>query len=74
MSVIAISKQYKKRPSEIIGVTNDYEAFCFDESCTYILSEMSKEDAREPRFIDDEDKNKQNNNDVVEWLNANNKN
>ncbi|MGY0372473.1 hypothetical protein [Clostridium sp. JNZ J1-5] len=74
MSVIAISKQYKKRPSEIIGITNDYEAYCFDEACTYILSEMSKEDAREPRFVDNEQVNKQNNSDVVKWLNANNKN
>lgn len=69
-----MAKQYKQRPSEIIGITNNYEAFCFDEACTYILSEISKEDAREPRFVDNEQVNKQNNNDVVEWLNANNKN
>ncbi|WP_096635816.1 hypothetical protein [Clostridium cochlearium] len=73
MTVLTISKQYKQRPSEIIGLTNDYEAFCFDEACVYIMNEMSKENAREPKFIDDKDKNKTNNNDVIEWLNTNNR-
>lgn len=67
-----MGKQYKIRPSKVIGLTNDYEAFCFDEACTYILSEMSKEDGREPKF-DDKNKNKTNNNDVIEWLNTNSK-
>jgi len=71
MSIIAISKQYKQRPSEIIGLINDYEAFCFDEACVYIIGEMSKEDAKEPKFIDDESRNKTNNNDVIEWIKAN---
>lgn len=75
MSVIVMAKQFSKRPSEIIDLDSyTYEAFCFDEACTYILSEMSKEDAKEPKFIDDEQTNKTNNNDVIEWLNANNKN
>ncbi|WP_207755220.1 hypothetical protein [Clostridium pascui] len=73
MSVIAISKQYKKRPSEIIGIINDYEAFCFDEACIYILEQISKEGSKEPKFMDDEQRNKTNNNDVIEWLQGNNK-
>ncbi len=72
MSILAISKQYRKLPSEIIGLKNDYESFCFNEACTYIMAEMSKEDGR-PKFIDDESRNKTNNNDVIEWLNTNNK-
>ncbi|WP_111921125.1 hypothetical protein [Clostridium cochlearium] len=73
MTVLTISKQYKQRPSEIIGLTNDYEAFCFDEACIYIMNKMQEEDSPKPRFIDDEQVNKQNNNDVIEWLNTNNK-
>ncbi|WP_315114554.1 hypothetical protein [uncultured Clostridium sp.] len=69
-----MGKQYKIRPSEVIGLTNDYEAFCFDEACTYILNEMLKENAREPKFMDNEKINKTNNSDVIEWLNTNNKN
>lgn len=72
MSVLTISKQYKQRPSEIIGLTNDYEAFCFDEACVYIISKLQEEGSPKPRFIDGET-NKTNNNDVIEWLNANNK-
>ncbi|SQB33654.1 Uncharacterised protein [Clostridium cochlearium] len=71
--MLTISKQYKQRPSKIIGLTNDYEAFCFDEACVYIMNEMQEEDSPKPRFIDDEQVNKQNNNDVIEWLNTNNK-
>ncbi|WP_170063719.1 hypothetical protein [Clostridium liquoris] len=67
-----MSQQYRVRPSEIIGLVNDYEAFCFDEACAYIMSKMQEEDSPKPRFIDDENKNKQNNNDVIEWLKVNN--
>ena len=70
MSVLAISKQYKERPASIIGITNDYEAFCFDECCTYILSELNKENAKEPRFEDDNERNNTNNKDVIDWLNT----
>lgn len=66
-----MAKTYKVRPSQIIKLENDYDAFCFDEACDYVLSEISKEDAKEPKFIDDEQTNKTNNNDVIEWLNAN---
>ncbi|WPC42964.1 hypothetical protein [Clostridium sp. JS66] len=69
-----MAKQFNKCPSEIIGLTNDYEAFCFDEACTYIIGEMSKEDAKQPKFEDDEQIHKTNNDDLIEWLNANNKN
>lgn len=73
MSILAISKQYKQRPSEIIGINNDYEAFCFDECCTYILNELSKENHKEPRFDDDYNEKNTNNSDVIGWFNENNK-
>lgn len=74
MSIITMSQLYKEKPSSIIGLNNGtYEAFCFDEACMYIMNKIQEEDNPKPRFIDDEDRNKQNNNDVIEWLNTNNK-
>lgn len=73
MSILLISKQYKQRPSDIIGITNDYEAFCFDECCAYILSELSKENHKEPKFDDGDNKNNTDNSEVIAWLNSNNK-
>lgn len=70
MSILAISKQYKQRPSEIIGITNDYEAFCFDECCTYILNELSKENPKEPIFEDNYKKKNINNDEIINWLKA----
>ncbi|MBU3208520.1 hypothetical protein KPL28_02585 [Clostridium algidicarnis] len=67
-----MAKQYKQRPSEIIGLEGTYEAFCFDEACMYITSKLQDEDSPKPRFSDDKKTNKANNNDVIEWLNANN--
>lgn len=71
--MIAISQQSHQRPSSIIGLDDDYEAFCLDEACTYIVNKLQDENAPKPRFIDDEQTNKTNNNDVIEWLNTNNK-
>ncbi|WP_142415404.1 hypothetical protein [Hathewaya massiliensis] len=71
MSILAISTQYKQRPSEIMGLTNDYEAFCFDETCIYIINEISKEDAKEPRWIEESKeshKDKSQNSNTIEWM------
>lgn len=40
------------RPSEFIGIKNDaYAAFCFDECCAYIISELK--DGKKPIFTVD---------------------
>lgn len=73
LNVLAISQQFKEKPSKIIGLENGtYEAFCFDEACIYIINELSKENGREPKFEEDKETNKTNNSDVIEWLKANN--
>lgn len=64
-----MAKHYKMRPSQIINLNSEYEAFCFDEACSYILNELNKEDHREPSF--DEEKPK-NNDDLIEFLKSNN--
>ncbi|MCL2874252.1 MAG: hypothetical protein FWE29_04890 [Defluviitaleaceae bacterium] len=38
---MAISQRYRVLPSEIIGISGCYEAFCFNEACLYIINELS---------------------------------
>jgi len=33
-------ERYHKIPSQILGITNNYDAFCFDEAIAYIQSYM----------------------------------
>lgn len=70
--MLAMVKEYRQKPSEIIGLSDSYEAFCFDEACLYIIQELSKEDPKTPRFVDDL-KVQHNNSDIMEWLNSNNR-
>lgn len=40
MSVLVMSRRFSKPPSEIIGVDDPYDAFCFDEACAYIMYKL----------------------------------
>ena len=42
LEVIDIARLYGIRPSNLVGVEDAYEAFCFDEACTYILARLEK--------------------------------
>ena len=42
LNVIALSKEYKCRPSELMDITDAYTAYCFDEACTYIKAMIDK--------------------------------
>ena len=45
--MIRMAELYQKRPSEILGLTDEYTASCFDEACAYIaLMEKSGEAPR----------------------------
>lgn len=68
MSVLTIARHYKLRPSQIINIDNDYEAFCFDEACAFIINEINSE--KEPRFENEEKTN--NNDDIIKFFNENN--
>jgi len=70
MSVLTMAKNYKIRPSQIINLNSEYEAFCFDEACSYILNELNKEDAKEPRF---DDETQHGNDDLIEYFKSNNR-
>lgn len=43
-----MSKVYNVRPSNIIGLVDDYTSYCFDEALAYIISKLEK--GEEPRF------------------------
>ena len=41
--------EYHKRPSEILGIQDEYTAFCFDEACIFIKAQLM--DKKKPRWI-----------------------
>lgn len=41
---IIIAREYRKRPSEILGITNAYAAYCFDEVAVYLTREATEQD------------------------------
>lgn len=48
MGVIAVSKQYNTRPSTLLGVEDEYTAYCLDEAATVIARRL--EDGEKPMF------------------------
>ena len=61
LNIIAMSEQYKTRPSELLGLCDSYTAFCFDEACYFIrtkLQDLKKEQIDKLNFIENEKKNK----------------
>ena len=36
------------RPSDLMGIEDSYTAFCFDEACAFIVSQLK--DGKEPKF------------------------
>lgn len=46
--MIAMSKLYDVRPSSLLGITELYDAYCFDEAVAYIISRIK--DGETPDF------------------------
>lgn len=44
-----MSKIYTERPSNLLGVTDPYTAFCLDEACAFIIRKLDNKE--EPKFI-----------------------
>ncbi len=42
--VIILAKEYKVRPSEMVGISDDYLAYCFDEVAFYLTAEAMGKD------------------------------
>lgn len=43
-----MSKLYGRLPSEILGVSEEYDAYCLDEAVAYIILKM--EQGEQPRY------------------------
>ena len=67
-----MARTYKIRPSQILNIKNDYDAFCFDEACDYILCELSKEKPKTPKWKDEES-NSNSNESTIKWMMKHNK-
>lgn len=39
-TLLALVQRYKKLPSEILHIEESYDAYCLDEACAYIMSEL----------------------------------
>ena len=35
-----MSKRYRKTPSELLSISDEYTAYCFDEACAYIMGKL----------------------------------
>lgn len=42
---------FKRLPSEIARIYDEYTAFCFDEACEYIISQLQQE--KNPKWKED---------------------
>lgn len=45
ISLIGLANNYNCRPSSLLGITDVYTAFCFDEACSYIKDKLSKQES-----------------------------
>ena len=68
-----MARTYKIRPSQILRIGNDYDAFCFDEACSYILSELLAEKPKTPKWKDEEKHTSSDNKSTIEWMMKHNK-
>lgn len=55
--LIIVANRYNKLPSEILHIKDEYTAFCLDEACSYIHTQLEKEDSN-PRWIDKQNEEK----------------
>ena len=51
MPILNQSRRFKKLPSEILRIEDEYTSYCFDEACEYILSQLDEE--KKPIFLED---------------------
>lgn len=48
LNILAMAKRYRQRPSNIVGVDDEYAAYCFDEACIFLYNAL--EDKKELKF------------------------
>ncbi len=42
MTVIFMAQRFRSRPSDLLQITDGFAAYCFDEVCCYILSQIDE--------------------------------
>ena len=55
-----MARMYQERPSNILGIDDEYTSFCFDEACAYIMSKI--DNGENPKFVVENDSNNINRN------------
>ena len=48
LSLIGMMNLYRTRPSVLLGIEDEYTAFCLDEACAYIANKI--ESGEKPMF------------------------
>jgi len=67
--VIIMAKHYRKRPSEILNIDNDYLAYCFDEVALYLESEATDDKGNVNwNMIKWKDNKKESNRELVQFI------
>lgn len=51
LRIINQANRFNKLPSEIARIDDEYTAFCFDEACDYIISQLEQD--KKPRWRED---------------------
>lgn len=65
---------YQQKPSDVLFIEDKYIAFCFNEACMYIINKLEEVDkdnkkVNKPKWLEDKKViNKNNNDDVIEWM------
>ncbi|HHY13723.1 MAG TPA: hypothetical protein GX526_03675 [Thermoanaerobacterales bacterium] len=64
-----MAKHYRKRPSEILNIDNDYLAYCFDEVALYLESEATDDKGNVNwNMIKWKDNKKESNRELVQFI------
>ena len=48
MSVIFAAQRFRTKPSDMLRISDGFVAYCFDEACCFIISQM--EEGKRPFF------------------------
>lgn len=48
LTVIYAAQRFRTKPSDILRIDDGYAAYCFDEACCFIISQL--EDGKRPFF------------------------
>lgn len=77
MRILNQSKAYQEKPSDIIGLGDEYLAFCFNEACLYMQNKLDERNdegklivksVESLNWLDKKNKSNQDNKKLIEFL------